>query len=538
MTPRHARHLLFILMAYLTLTVGYGILTLDGGHTQTDALVTHRHVLERLAGGHVFFKNFLRIGNLHKHIVSLFVLPYFLTDYFPFVLIKSIPINKKLLILWTSRTVSLLSGLGSILLVYQLGSRMYRTRYAGITGAVLLTLSKDFLNQSVLATEDALSYFMLLLSLYCSLVYSEKLNTKYFLFGWISGGLALATKPTAGICIIPLLVIELKRYRNNEFSLRELAARYLRGFLIAAGTFLVLTPSLFVYPGNFIQDALYQSHTRYSPNIVPTKITYFLHFMLLVRATGYPVLYCLMAGFVTAIYRSLKGRPRNFEVELVTVILVYFLFVGSWNTTGAHYMILLVPLLSIVGGHWLYSVLRKMPGAITYPTLALLVGYSLVFTWLSFLQISHNSLDAARNWLNQYTPPSAIVDTWGIGQYYPAIPDRTRVKNIYFETSDHPNWQKAKKRLRARRPDLLLLSESFYRRYLARDATEVSTTILKLLRNRHDHYGVYKSFGPDPRSSSSYAATVLNSFKSRPLFPVNRNLTVLVKRTDQSIVHR
>jgi 4-amino-4-deoxy-L-arabinose transferase-like glycosyltransferase len=99
---------------------------------------------------------------------------------------------------------SLLAGLGTVLLVYDLLRRVY-DREVGLAGALLLLCTFQFVWQARQAQIDATLCFLTTLGLYGLLRYLlQQRSMRWWLVGWAAAGLGIITK---GVGFLPLLVL-------------------------------------------------------------------------------------------------------------------------------------------------------------------------------------------------------------------------------------------------------------------------------------------------------------------------------------------
>ena len=99
---------------------------------------------------------------------------------------------------------SLLAGLGTVLLVYDLLRRVY-DREVGLAGALLLLCTFQFVWQARQAQIDATLCFLTTLGLYGLLRYLlQQGSLRWWLVGWAAAGLGIITK---GVGFLPLLVL-------------------------------------------------------------------------------------------------------------------------------------------------------------------------------------------------------------------------------------------------------------------------------------------------------------------------------------------
>jgi len=128
---------------------------------------------------------------------------------------------------------SLLSGLGTVVLVYDL-LRRARGREVALAGGLLLLLTFQFVWQARQAQIDATLCFLTTLSLYGLLRHLALGPARiWFLAGWAAAGLGVITK---GVGFLPLLILVLVRTVRCNEELRKLFY-FVSSLLILLGIF-------------------------------------------------------------------------------------------------------------------------------------------------------------------------------------------------------------------------------------------------------------------------------------------------------------
>ena len=129
---------------------------------------------------------------------------------------------------FSARLFSCLLGIGTVLVTYLFGARLFG-RWIGFLGALVLMSSSHFIHFSRFGVTDPPLVFFLSLSLYFFWLGREK--NRYFIFSGIAIGLAVMTKSFAALIIFPITWIycwwagELKTLGKSSYWIGVILAR-------------------------------------------------------------------------------------------------------------------------------------------------------------------------------------------------------------------------------------------------------------------------------------------------------------------------
>jgi len=145
---------------------------------------------------------------------------------------------------FVGRLITVVLGVLSILLVYQIGKR-YFNKEIGLLSAAILTFFQSHIQHSRYITPNVPVSFFTLLSLLLISLYIEKGLKRYLLFAGFSAGLTVATKYNSFLILVPVLFAILfysqKRIQAIVLALAATAAGFFVGCpysVFAVNTFL------------------------------------------------------------------------------------------------------------------------------------------------------------------------------------------------------------------------------------------------------------------------------------------------------------
>lgn len=118
-----------------------------------------------------------------------------------------------------ARAVSVVFGVASIVMVYVIGKTITRSAAAGLWSALFVATSQLLIRHSHYATPDAALTLFGLVMVYCTIqAYSEttaKKIQRWYIWAGLVLGIALATKYTAAVFAVPMIIVWISKYRRQ-----------------------------------------------------------------------------------------------------------------------------------------------------------------------------------------------------------------------------------------------------------------------------------------------------------------------------------
>ena len=286
---------------------------------------------------------------------------------------------------------SLLAGLGTLALVFDLGRRLY-DRAAGWRAGLLLLLTVQFTLQARTAQIDALVTFFITLGVYGFLrflVLAE--GWRWYDLGWFAAGLGVITK---GVGVLALLVLVPALYTHREELKRARAVAWLKGlagplaFALAIALWAVPMllaveqsgdPALAAYRDNILFK---QTVTRYGAawhHVAP----WWDYLVNTIPAFWLP-LSVLLPWLVPAWWRQAREGDRRVPLLLGYLVLVLVFFSASPGKRGV-YITPATPALALLAAPLLPALLPRRGVRRAWTALAGIVGLAALLATVALL---------------------------------------------------------------------------------------------------------------------------------------------------------
>ncbi|HIQ06074.1 MAG TPA: phospholipid carrier-dependent glycosyltransferase [Anaerolineae bacterium] len=350
--------------------------------------------------------------------------------------------------LYVGRLLAVLLGVLSVVIVYALGRDLFSQK-TGLLAALFLAISVLAVQTAHFYTVDSLLLTLTLLALWIGVHIGRRNGTLAYVAFGIVLGMALATKVSALLLLLPLLVAHLWRWLRAPYgssaggfalpavhdrplgdALVELllnVPRLLLALLLGAVVFLILDPYPLLAPVEYfsltrndsivVQSLVVRGAIRPLYTLSFTGTSPFLYYLvnLLPWAMGWPLLALGFLGVLYSLYRVLQGDSA--DIYLLTWTLAYFLIAGGAYVKFIRYALPLVPPLCILAARLLVALWRE--AAARWPSGKFLVailgttvaGYTLLYA-LAFTFGVYGAEDtpmAALRWLEAEAPEGAAL---------------------------------------------------------------------------------------------------------------------------------
>ena len=354
---------------------------------------------------------------------------------------------------------------GTLITLYYIGKQLLNKTF-GMLVAFLYTCSVLPIQASHFYTVDGIVTFFITLTLYMLLLFYEKRTIWKALLIGVFAGLALSTKYTAVLLVLPVAVLLFlpcftfsikKRSVTATVFFKPLFYAMVYGIAIAslaAGTFILWNPYAFLDSSQFWQQLVLPSRMTHDPFTYP----FTLQFVGMIRywyeskniflwGEG-PVLGTLSFSGIGVLCISLWKRKEVQATKWLPFMLffwIYFLVVGSFAVGFIRYMLPVYPLLALFGGY----VVREMYRAIVknYPrvrkvSLGIFIVAVLLYP-LSFVHIytKPHTLIQASDWIVKHIPPGKTIMT-EVGDIQLPLYDKEKYTNITITPYDPDTPQK------------------------------------------------------------------------------------------------
>ena len=398
------------------------------------------------------------------------------------------------------RVVSGLFDIGSILLVFLIGKKLYG-RKIGLLAAVLLSFSVLNIQLSHFFTVDTFANLFILATIYFLLRTHESGRWLDSVLTGLMFGLGLASKLSVFTLVVPILVIAgfdfYRRARNSdlqsaiEFSL----TRTLTIFAVALLTFRIIQPIAFAGPGfwnwslnpKWLEDIVEQQKITRGQTDLPWvqqwtgRSIAFPLYNILLWGMGLPLGLASFAGLALAAYELIRFRKFEHLIP-VTYIGVTFLYHAVTFIKFMRYFLPIYPFLILLGAyfvfwlwdratadaphpageaearskiHWSERIRRVVTSRyVLIPVIVLVVAGTFLYAWAyNSIYDRPNTRLAASRWMQQNIPAGSTranehwddwlpiggvdgISSYGDGGLFKSV----EMRNYEDDNPDKLNW--------------------------------------------------------------------------------------------------
>jgi hypothetical protein len=312
-----------------------------------------------------------------------------------------------------SRILSALFALGTILTVFAIGRRHFGEA-TGLLGAAFLAVTMGLVNLAHFATPESLLFLMMFLTLFaCDGIASEGRVRDYALTG-LFAGLAFATKYTAWILAIPILVAHAYRRGWRVVPWRGIAGLVVCA-LVGFAAFAATNPYAFIRWHDFVYWGFWFNWYTGAPtgslvDMSQFQRSYGPYFSLLGNIMGWPLFVASLVGVgvaAAALWRGPRSgaRARGYVLQLAWV-LPFYVFYGASPHHALRFIMPIVPSLALLAA---VAIVALHDGAATpsarravVATATAILVYSTVYTVRSDWMYWHDTRYEAGRWLESH----------------------------------------------------------------------------------------------------------------------------------------
>jgi hypothetical protein len=257
------------------------------------------------------------------------------------------------------RALSALMGLGTILLLYLLGKRMFGAR-AGAIAALLLVFGLDHARISHDMLPDVPMVFFLVLGYLFIWNIAEKGRTRDYLWAGAAAGLAMTTKYGGILLFLPLFIAHVYRVREEKRPLREiiLSPRLIGSGLIFLAVFFLGSPYVILDFPRFFKDFKWQSSHlasagHYGDAAVHSSLLFYLRYGFM-ENIGIISQFLVLGGLILCLFRRKKR-----DLILLSYPLIQFAMVATWKARATRYLFPMAPFFVLIGAVFLDYLLGR-----------------------------------------------------------------------------------------------------------------------------------------------------------------------------------
>jgi hypothetical protein len=241
------------------------------------------------------------------------------------------------------RLVNLFLSVLTVYLIYRILEK-YRGKFFAGVAATLACLSQCYIEFSGNATPDTILLLFSTLTVLFFVIIDHAPRWSYLFIQGLCCGLAIAAKYNAGVLIIGILIADYNLYRKYKLNYLKSTLVSIAG--IAVGFFLT-NPLWLVIPGKYLAGFIYVSDQMSIAVSSDQGINYIWEIVhLLAKEWGLGLVF--IAGTIFVFWKQ-----NRYYLPQLLVVLLTFLYVGSWQKKGLDYMFAIFPIWIIFGTAWL-----------------------------------------------------------------------------------------------------------------------------------------------------------------------------------------
>lgn len=326
---------------------------------------------------------------------------------------------------WTSavllgRVVSVALGVGCVYLTYRLGTEL-KDRFAGRLAALLLTLSVGFLGQTHVLGEDLAMLFLVLLTTVLAHRFVDSGRRRTFLFGALTGGLAIAFKLSGGVAAVVLgTALVLRAARSDDPGAELLRPSVvLGGMAVGVAAIYIGIPSVLVAgPTELLNRASGSITSKTGKTGGFSAPIWYWYAYQFISGLGAPLFLGVLAGLVATVGRIVGRREESTHPLtwlLLVAALVPLLVYSRWEFVRLRHVVPTFPTLLVFLGatvsRWRHhdstrvrQVLRVALGVVLLTTA--------MFAGAAEYQYLTDPRDQATRWLETNTDDRATVEVY------------------------------------------------------------------------------------------------------------------------------
>ncbi len=242
------------------------------------------------------------------------------------------------------RSVSVIFGVGTVYLLYLIGSKMFNKKI-GLFSSLFLAVNTLHIKHSQYALSDIPMTFFVVMSFFFCYKILQRPILKYYILGGITAGLAISSKYPGGMAVLSIFVAHILSKRKASLKTIFIDRNIYLAAIAAIAGFFIGAPFAFISIGEFINDAgilLVSSVGK------ETSIWYGYSHLLtksLPDALG-GIFYLLVTFGMIVVIREKKRE----NLLLLALPIAYLLFFGRGELQYLRYILPAVPFFMIVAG--------------------------------------------------------------------------------------------------------------------------------------------------------------------------------------------
>lgn len=377
------------------------------------------------------------------------------------------------------RFLSALADIGTLFILFLISRRLF-SHLVGLFSIAIYALSVFPIQTSHFYAVDTLLTFFMSLTLYYILLLTKKMNRKTAIFAGISFGLALATKASAVVLVVPFTIwIGIYLYQHYGISKKKKSSVSLKNFITVCTCIFISTLFIFAFTQPyaiidyqaFISQTIAQSHMTKDVFTFPYTMQYYgktpyIYELKNIFLWGLGPVITMLSFFGIFIFFKISKKSQKECYPLLIIggfIISYFLIVGDFAVGWMRYMLPLYPFFALFAGLTLVSILKRIYSKKRlYYFVSCLLAIGICIWPMSFIQIygSAHSRVIATNWILSTIPQGSTIATehWDDSLPLTSGGEYNYVEIPMYEPDTKEKWNTIQARLS--QADYLILSSN------------------------------------------------------------------------------
>jgi hypothetical protein len=291
-----------------------------------------------------------------------------------------------------SRLINVFFSLLTIFITYRFLYK-HASAFAANLAAVFMAISIYLIQFSGYATADTLMILFSTLTIIYLYKLSNTAEDKDIFYAGLFCGLAIAAKYNAGFLAAGLIAVVILKNRQQQVKLFSALGKSLAG--IAVG-FFATNPLWLIYPERFYQGWRIISSQMYQAVSAERGINFVWEITQIVQTEMVLGILFIVATVYFLSFREYQHYPA------IIVILLTFVYVGTWTKKGVDYLFAVFPAWVILSAFFVDRVLHKQISQkyLRYILLALILIPSFVTSIYHFIiMVNPDTREEATEWI-------------------------------------------------------------------------------------------------------------------------------------------
>ena len=247
---------------------------------------------------------------------------------------------------WSALIPSYVASLGSLIVIYLIGSNLF-SGGGSLIAAALTLFNIRFAYQTDRIQMEMLLLFFVLFAIYAFVKWKKNRKPIWIFTFYFVLGLSILTKGLIGA--IPILAsVIIYALVANDIKFKEI--KLPQGLLIILGVL-----SCWLIPAFLVELGPYEAYTLFMNGVgrfvtESPKHTVFYYFRILPTEFAPWTIFAIPALFDRG--RAAIRERDNVSILLMIILISTFIFLSINSKRHSHYSILMIPILSLIVGYW------------------------------------------------------------------------------------------------------------------------------------------------------------------------------------------